>query len=81
MPPSLRAAAAHPMVALPVQVTALVAIVSATGLAAAAVLGIALTAAGLVTAAIVVRHGLRHSRLAEAAVGVRRQRSAVAITC
>jgi hypothetical protein len=71
MPPALRAAAAHPLVALPVQLTAIVAIVSATGLAAAAVLGIALTAAGLVTGAIAVRHGLRHSRLAEAAVGVR----------
>lgn len=80
MPPALRAAAAHPMVALPVQVTALIAIVSATGVAAGAVLGIALTAAGLVAAAISVRHGLRHSRLAEGAVGIRRPRSAVAIT-
>ena len=74
MPPALRAAAAHPMVALPVQLTAIVALVSVTGVASVAVLGIALTAAGLIAAAIGVRHGLRHSRLAEAAV-VRHERS------
>ncbi len=78
MPPALRAAAAHPMVALPVQLTAIVALVSVSGVASVAVLGIALTAAGLIAAAIGVRHGLRHSRLAEAAV-VRRERSAIAI--
>jgi hypothetical protein len=79
MPPALRAAAAHPMVALPVQLAAIVAVVSVTGLAAAAVLGVALTAAGLVAVAIGVRHGLRHSRLAEVAVAIRPERSAVAI--
>jgi hypothetical protein len=74
MPPALRAAAAHPLVALPVQLTAIVALVSVTGIASAAVLGVALTAAGLVAGAIGVRNALRHNRLAEAAV-VRRDRS------
>jgi hypothetical protein len=78
MPPALRASAAHPMVALPVQLTAIVALVSVTGVASVAVLGIALTAAGLIAAAIGVRHGLRHNRLAEAAV-VRHERSAIAV--
>jgi len=73
MPPALRAAAAHPLVGLPVQVTALVslpAVAAATGVVAStpAVLGMAVTAAVLVVATIGVRHALRHSRLRETAV-------------
>jgi hypothetical protein len=75
MPPALRAAAAHPLVGFPVQVTALVslpAVAAATGVVSStpAVLGFALTAAVLVFATIGVRHALRHSRLRETAVAV-----------
>ena len=73
-PPGLRAAAAHPLLALPIQVTALAAVaatLAAAGVVALtvpAVLGVALTAAALAAAVIGVRHALRHSRLAEGAV-------------
>ncbi|MEV4621657.1 hypothetical protein AB0J74_23480 [Asanoa sp. NPDC049573] len=73
-PPGLRAAAAHPLLALPIQVTALAgvaAVLAAAGLVALtvpAVLGVVLTAAGLVVTGIGVRDALRHSRLAESAV-------------
>jgi hypothetical protein len=73
-PPGLRAAAAHPLLALPIQVTALAgvaAVLAAAGLVALtvpAVLGVVLTAAGLVVTGIGVRDALRHSRLAEGAV-------------
>jgi hypothetical protein len=81
LPPALRAAAAHPMIGFPVQVTALVslpAVAVATGLLPATgptLLGVAITAAVLVAATIGVRHALRHSRLRERAVLVRPQRS------
>lgn len=81
LPPALRAAAAHPMIGFPVQVTALVSLPAAavaTGLLPATgptVMGIALTAAVLVAATIGVRLALRHSRLRERAVWVRPQRS------
>ncbi|MDG4822228.1 hypothetical protein O7635_10225 [Asanoa sp. WMMD1127] len=73
-PPGLRAAAAHPLLALPIQVTALAgvaAVLAAAGLVALtvpAVLGVVLTSAGLLVAGIGVRDALRHSRLAEGAV-------------
>ncbi|GAA4939964.1 hypothetical protein GCM10025331_27590 [Actinoplanes utahensis] len=73
IPPGLRAAAAHPLLAAPLQVTGLAALVAlpiagrlvalpggeATGVAGFAVIGIALAIAG-----IAVRAGVRHSRLA-----------------
>ncbi|WP_239135513.1 hypothetical protein [Actinoplanes derwentensis] len=73
IPPGLRAAAAHPLLAAPLQVTGLAALVGlpiaaglvtlpageSTGVAGFAVLGIALAIAG-----IGVRAALRHNRLA-----------------
>ena len=68
-PPALRAAAAHPLVATPLQVTGLAAL---AGLPIAAgvidvpgvqVAGIVLTVAGFAVMALGVRHALRHSRL------------------
>ncbi|MDG4791004.1 hypothetical protein O7626_34725 [Micromonospora sp. WMMD1102] len=76
-PPALRAAAAHPMTALPVQVTGLVmlpTLVTAAGLVpltSPAMIGMVLTAAVLAVGTIGVRHALRHSRLVERAVTVR----------
>jgi hypothetical protein len=76
-PPALVAGAAHPMVALPVQVAGLVSLpaaVTATGLVpltGPSATGPVLTAAVLAVATIGVRHALRHSRLTELAVTVR----------
>ncbi|MCW3842432.1 hypothetical protein ONA70_20230 [Micromonospora yasonensis] len=73
-PHGLRAAAAHPLVGLPLQLTALAvlpAVVSAAGvdlLAAPAVAGPTITVAALGAAVIGVRHALRHNRLAERAM-------------
>lgn len=70
-PPALRAAAAHPLVATPLQVTGLAALVAlpiAGGLISVprpAVVGMVITFAALAVLAIAVRHALRHSRLAE----------------
>lgn len=70
-PPALRAAAAHPLLVTPLQVTGLATVVGlpiAGGLVSvpgAAVAGLAITGAGLVVVALGVRHALRHSRLAE----------------
>jgi hypothetical protein len=69
VPPGLRAAAAHPLIAAPLQVTGLATLIGlpiAAGLVTvpgADLAGIALTVAGLAVAAIGVRHALRHSRL------------------
>lgn len=69
VPPGLRAAAAHPLIAAPLQVTGLAALVGvpiAGGLIAVPgddVAGIAITLVGLAVLAIGVRHALRHSRL------------------
>jgi hypothetical protein len=72
VPPGLRAAAAHPLIAAPLQTTGLVALVALVGLPIAARLvpvpgadaaGIAITAVGLAVAAIGIRHAMRHSRL------------------
>jgi hypothetical protein len=69
VPPGLRAAAAHPLVAAPLQVTGLAALV---GLPIAAgvvtvpgsdVAGIAITVVGVAVVAIGIRAALRHSRL------------------
>ncbi|MEE6258561.1 hypothetical protein [Plantactinospora sonchi] len=73
-PPRLRAAAAHPMVVLPVQVTGLVmlpVLVDATGLVpltGPGMLGVVLTAVVLAVGTIGVRQALRHSSLVERAV-------------
>jgi len=72
--PGLIAAAAHPLVAAPLQVTGLAALVGlpiAIGVVAvpgAAVASIALTATGVVIVAIGIRHALRHSRLSVGAM-------------
>lgn len=73
-PPTLRAAAAHPMIGMPLQVAGLItlpATLTAAGLAeltGRAAIGLVLTGAALAVAAIGVRHALRHSRLTEPAV-------------
>ncbi|GAA4568266.1 hypothetical protein GCM10023176_22290 [Micromonospora coerulea] len=73
-PHGLRAAGAHPLIGLPLQVTALTtvpAVVSAAGvdlLAGPAVTGPAITVGVLSVGAIAVRHALRHNRLAERAM-------------
>ncbi|GAB3055071.1 hypothetical protein GCM10027186_02690 [Micromonospora schwarzwaldensis] len=73
-PHGLRAAAAHPLIALPLQATALavlVAVLPAAGVdlfAAPGVAGPAITVAVLGLTAIGVRHALRHNRLAERAM-------------
>jgi hypothetical protein len=68
-PPALRAAAAHPLVATPLQVTGLAAL---AGVPIAAgvidvpgtqVAGIVLTVVGIAVLALGVRHAIRHSRL------------------
>ncbi|MEV4705632.1 hypothetical protein [Actinoplanes sp. NPDC049316] len=83
-PPALRAAAAHPLVATPLQVTGLAAL---TGIPIAAgivevpgadVAGIVLTVAGLAVLTLAIRHAVRHSRLnlaVLAPIGRRRLRS------
>jgi hypothetical protein len=69
LPPALRAAAAHPLVAAPLQVTGLAALVGlpiAGGLVTvpgADVAGIAITVVGAAVVGIGIRHALRHSRL------------------
>ncbi|MCO1596405.1 hypothetical protein M8C17_14690 [Micromonospora sp. RHAY321] len=72
-PYGLRAAAAHPLIGLPLQVTGVLtvpAVVAANGtdlLAVPGVTGPAITVGALGILAIGVRHALRHSRLAERA--------------
>ncbi|GGO06622.1 hypothetical protein [Micromonospora parathelypteridis] len=72
-PHGLRAAAAHPLVGLPLQVTALAtvpALIAAAGTdlgADPSVTGPAITIGALMVLAIGVRHALRHSRFAERA--------------
>jgi hypothetical protein len=68
-PPALRAAAAHPLILVPMQVTGLAALVGlpiAAGLVeipGADVAGIAITVVGAAVVAIGVRAAVRHSRL------------------
>ncbi|MBG6101481.1 hypothetical protein IW249_001895 [Micromonospora vinacea] len=70
-PHGLRAAAAHPLVGLPLQVTALAtvpALIAAAGADLGAdpgVTGPAITVGALAVVAIGVRHALRHNRFAE----------------
>jgi hypothetical protein len=77
VPPRLRAAAAHPMIALPPQVAGLAtlpAMATASGLVPATdsgLAGLVLTAAGLTVVTVGIRHALRHSRLVERAALVR----------
>ncbi len=74
-PPALRAAAAHPLVGVPVQATALAAVLAtplAAGIAVSA--GVALTFGAVTVLGLAVRHALRHSRLAEGAVRLPRTR-------
>ncbi|MFG1916191.1 hypothetical protein [Micromonospora sp. NPDC048898] len=72
-PHGLRAAAAHPLIGLPIQVTALAtapAVIGAIGTDLGAdpgVTGPAITVGALAVLAIGVRHALRHSRFAERA--------------
>ncbi|WP_433116643.1 hypothetical protein [Micromonospora sp. CA-246542] len=72
-PHGLRAAAAHPLVGIPLQVTALAtlpALIAAAGTdlgAEPGITGPAITVGALAVAAIGVRHALRHSRLIERA--------------
>jgi hypothetical protein len=69
MPPALRAAAAHPLLLVPLQVTGLAAVIGlpiAGGLVTvpgADLAGIAITVVGVAVVAIGVRAALRHSRL------------------
>ncbi|MGC1210452.1 MAG: hypothetical protein WA890_04175, partial [Micromonospora sp.] len=68
-PHGLRAAAAHPLIGLPLQVTALAlapALVSAAGVDLLA--GPAITVGALGVTVIGVRHALRHNRLCERAM-------------
>ncbi|MEV8506787.1 hypothetical protein AB0368_18515 [Actinoplanes sp. NPDC051475] len=68
-PPALLAAAAHPLLATPLQVTGLAAVIGipiAAGLVevpGAEVAGIAITVASVVVLTLAVRHAVRHSRL------------------
>ena len=74
VPPGLRAAAAHPLIAAPLQVTGLAALVGlpiaggVVNVPGSDAAGIAITVVGLAVVAIGVRHALRHSRLAVRAV-------------
>ncbi|MEU6207196.1 hypothetical protein ABZ814_26820 [Micromonospora musae] len=72
-PYGLRAAAAHPLMGLPLQVTALLAVagmIAASGgdrLTEPGVTGPAITAGALGILAVGIRHALRHNRLSERA--------------
>jgi hypothetical protein len=68
-PPALRAAAAHPWLAVPLQMTGLAALVGVpiaadlVDLPGSDVAAIAITVVGIAVLSLVVRHALRHSRL------------------
>ncbi|MEV1332854.1 hypothetical protein AB0J20_25145 [Micromonospora costi] len=72
-PHGLRAAAAHPLVGFPLQVTGLLAVPAVIGaaggdlLAAPGVTGPAITVGAVAVLAMGIRHALRHNRLAERA--------------
>jgi hypothetical protein len=76
-PPGLLAAAAHPLIGLPLQVSALATLCAvlidrgAGGWLGGGLAGPALTVGGLAVVAIGVRHALRHSRFAERSVNGR----------
>ncbi|WP_250031952.1 hypothetical protein [Paractinoplanes maris] len=86
VPPALRAAAAHPLILVPLQVTGLATLLSlpiAGGLVTvpgADLAGIAITVVGVAVLAIGIRAGLRHSRLSVqvlAPIGRSRRRAPV----
>ena len=86
VPPALRAAAAHPLLATPLQVTGLAAVIGvpiAAGVVqvpGADVAGMVITFVGLAVVAIGIRHALRHNRLAALGLTVSRSyRSAPAL--
>ncbi len=70
VPPGLRAAAAHPLVTAPLQVTGVAALVGlpiaagVVSLPGSGVAGVAITVVAVAVAVIGLRAGLRHSRLA-----------------
>ena len=74
LPPGLRAAAAHPLIAVPVQVTGLVTLVGLPIAAGVVTLpgsdaaGIGITVVGVAVVATAVRAALRHDRLSVPAV-------------
>jgi hypothetical protein len=74
LPPGLRAAAAHPLVAVPLQVTGLTTLAGlpiAAGMVAVPgsdLAGIGITVVGIVVVATAVRAAVRHSRLSVPAV-------------
>ncbi|GAA0563954.1 hypothetical protein GCM10010172_54200 [Paractinoplanes ferrugineus] len=69
LPPALRAAAAHPLIIVPLQVTGLAAIIGlpiaahVVEIPASNVAGIAITVVGVAVLAIGIRAAVRHSRL------------------
>lgn len=87
LPPALRAGAAHPLLAMPLQATALATILAAavsgtlaTGWldpAGSRAVGLIITGLALATVVLAIRHALRHSRLAESAITVRRASAAL----
>jgi hypothetical protein len=86
VPPALRAAAAHPLLATPLQVTGLAAVIGvpiAAGVIQVPgtdVAGMVITFVGLAVVAIGIRHALRHNRLAALGLTVSRgYRSAPAL--
>ena len=70
LPPALRAAAAHPLIAVPLQVTALAAVVALAiaGVPGAGLAEIATVVVGVAVVAMGLRHAARHSRLSGLAV-------------
>jgi hypothetical protein len=72
LPPGLRAAAAHPMIGLPIQACGLAALPAAVAgvVPLDGAVGPAVTAAVPLVVGIGVRHALRHNRLAERAITV-----------
>jgi len=86
LPPGLRAAAAHPLIIVPMQVTGLAALVGVpiaarlVAVPASDVAGVAITVVGVAVVAIGVRAAVRHSRLsllALAPIGRSRPRTPV----
>ncbi|MGK5737644.1 hypothetical protein [Micromonospora sp. URMC 103] len=81
-PHGLRAASAHPLIGVPLQVTGLLsvpAVIAASGsdrLTAPGVTGPAITVGAVVILAVAIRHALRHNRLTERAARPGAARSA-----
>ncbi|MDR7280097.1 hypothetical protein [Catenuloplanes atrovinosus] len=79
LPPALRAGAAHPMIAVPSQVTGLATVVAVVLMAGwplvgdTATVGVIVAGLALAVPVLAVRHALRYSRLSERAITVRRR--------